>query len=129
MTAGMTVRTTETTQKRGTSKKMTIRELTRPATRRLTGTINPIVTRSMGAGSGISLKTAPFAFQHPFPQYAASNIYPPMKHLPKISTFTLTRRREPFDHPDWVFELKHDGFRADNPFQPRRNIRIQTSRE
>lgn len=19
---------------------------------------------------------------------------------------------EPFDHPDWVFELKHDGFRA-----------------
>jgi bifunctional non-homologous end joining protein LigD len=35
-----------------------------------------------------------------------------MKKLPRISPLTLTRRREPFDHPDWVFELKHDGFRA-----------------
>jgi len=24
----------------------------------------------------------------------------------------LGRRREPFDHPDWLFELKYDGFRA-----------------
>jgi bifunctional non-homologous end joining protein LigD len=24
----------------------------------------------------------------------------------------LSRLREPFDHPDWLFELKHDGFRA-----------------
>jgi bifunctional non-homologous end joining protein LigD len=24
----------------------------------------------------------------------------------------LVRIPEPFDHPDWVFELKHDGFRA-----------------
>jgi bifunctional non-homologous end joining protein LigD len=24
----------------------------------------------------------------------------------------LVRAREPFDHPDWVFELKYDGFRA-----------------
>jgi len=24
----------------------------------------------------------------------------------------LQRRREPFDHPDWLFELKYDGFRA-----------------
>jgi ATP-dependent DNA ligase len=24
----------------------------------------------------------------------------------------LVRLPEPFDHPDWVFELKHDGFRA-----------------
>ena len=24
----------------------------------------------------------------------------------------LKRRREPFSHPDWLFELKHDGFRA-----------------
>jgi bifunctional non-homologous end joining protein LigD len=24
----------------------------------------------------------------------------------------LLKVREPFDHPDWVFELKHDGFRA-----------------
>jgi bifunctional non-homologous end joining protein LigD len=32
--------------------------------------------------------------------------------LPKISPLTLTRRRGPFDHPDWVFELKQDGFRG-----------------
>lgn len=25
---------------------------------------------------------------------------------------TLKRHREPFSHPDWFFELKHDGFRA-----------------
>ena len=24
----------------------------------------------------------------------------------------LARLREPFDHPDWIFELKLDGFRA-----------------
>jgi hypothetical protein len=24
----------------------------------------------------------------------------------------LGRRRDPFDHPEWIFELKHDGFRA-----------------
>src|SRR4051812_16542112 len=24
----------------------------------------------------------------------------------------LVRIPEPFDHPDWLFELKHDGFRA-----------------
>src|SRR5439155_790480 len=24
----------------------------------------------------------------------------------------LTRRPEPFDHPEWIFELKLDGFRA-----------------
>jgi bifunctional non-homologous end joining protein LigD len=24
----------------------------------------------------------------------------------------LRRRREPFDHPEWIFELKYDGFRA-----------------
>jgi ATP-dependent DNA ligase len=24
----------------------------------------------------------------------------------------LTRRIEPFDHPDWIFELRLDGFRA-----------------
>jgi bifunctional non-homologous end joining protein LigD len=24
----------------------------------------------------------------------------------------LTRRPEPFSHPDWLFEIKHDGFRA-----------------
>jgi bifunctional non-homologous end joining protein LigD len=24
----------------------------------------------------------------------------------------LVRARQPFDHPDWIFELKYDGFRA-----------------
>jgi hypothetical protein len=24
----------------------------------------------------------------------------------------LVRIPEPFDHPDWVYEVKHDGFRA-----------------
>ena len=35
-----------------------------------------------------------------------------MRQLPRISPLTLTRLRQPFDHPDWIFELKHDGFRA-----------------
>ena len=24
----------------------------------------------------------------------------------------LQQRRQPFSHPDWVYEIKHDGFRA-----------------
>jgi ATP-dependent DNA ligase len=24
----------------------------------------------------------------------------------------LARRSEPFDHPDWIYEIKFDGFRA-----------------
>jgi bifunctional non-homologous end joining protein LigD len=32
--------------------------------------------------------------------------------LPKIEPMKLSLIPEPFDHPDWVFELKHDGFRA-----------------
>jgi bifunctional non-homologous end joining protein LigD len=35
-----------------------------------------------------------------------------MKSLPQITPMTLCRQREPFDHPDWIFELKHDGFRC-----------------
>jgi bifunctional non-homologous end joining protein LigD len=35
-----------------------------------------------------------------------------MKVLPQITPMTLSRQREPFDHPDWIFELKHDGFRC-----------------
>jgi bifunctional non-homologous end joining protein LigD len=35
-----------------------------------------------------------------------------MKKLPRITPLTLTRKREPFDHPEWIFELKHDGFRS-----------------
>jgi ATP-dependent DNA ligase len=32
--------------------------------------------------------------------------------LPQIDTAKLTLVRQPFDHPDFLFELKHDGFRA-----------------
>ena len=35
-----------------------------------------------------------------------------MDHLPRISALTLERVRQPFDHPDLLFELKHDGFRG-----------------
>src|SRR4029077_5634027 len=32
--------------------------------------------------------------------------------LPRIIPIAPTRIQAPFDHQDWVFELKHDGFRA-----------------
>ena len=32
--------------------------------------------------------------------------------LPSFQPMTLARTREPFDHADFVFELKYDGFRA-----------------
>jgi len=32
--------------------------------------------------------------------------------LPKLEPMRLTRRPEPFDHAEWIFELKLDGFRA-----------------
>src|ERR1700730_15365173 len=32
----------------------------------------------------------------------------PFPHQP----MTLTRRAQPFSHPDWLFEIKYDGFRA-----------------
>jgi bifunctional non-homologous end joining protein LigD len=35
-----------------------------------------------------------------------------MKSLPKIEPMKLSAVPEPFDHEDWIFELKHDGFRA-----------------
>lgn len=36
----------------------------------------------------------------------------PMNKLPLVSPLTLTRLREPFDNPEWIFELKMDGFRS-----------------
>jgi bifunctional non-homologous end joining protein LigD len=35
-----------------------------------------------------------------------------MNSLRKIEPIRLSLCSEPFDHPDWIFELKHDGFRA-----------------
>ena len=32
--------------------------------------------------------------------------------LPQIEPIIPTRRREPFDDPDWLFDVKYDGFRA-----------------
>jgi bifunctional non-homologous end joining protein LigD len=32
--------------------------------------------------------------------------------LPRIRPMRLRLVKEPFDHPDYIFELKHDGFRA-----------------
>jgi bifunctional non-homologous end joining protein LigD len=32
--------------------------------------------------------------------------------LPRIAPINPTRIAAPFDHEDWFFELKHDGFRA-----------------
>ena len=32
--------------------------------------------------------------------------------LPPIEPIAPTWRKEPFDHPEWLFEVKYDGFRA-----------------
>jgi bifunctional non-homologous end joining protein LigD len=32
--------------------------------------------------------------------------------LPRIQPIAPTWRKEPFDHPDWLFDVKYDGFRA-----------------
>ena len=42
-----------------------------------------------------------------FPVRHHTNMRPP-----RMDTAQLTLVRQPFDHPDFLFELKHDGFRA-----------------
>lgn len=32
--------------------------------------------------------------------------------LPRVQPIAPTWRKEPFDHPEWVFDFKYDGFRA-----------------
>jgi len=32
--------------------------------------------------------------------------------LPRVQPIAPTWRKEPFDHPEWVFDVKYDGFRA-----------------
>jgi ATP-dependent DNA ligase len=32
--------------------------------------------------------------------------------LPRVRPIIPTWRKEPFDNPDWLFELKYDSFRA-----------------
>ena len=36
----------------------------------------------------------------------------PLPNLPTFAPMPLVQRREPFDDPRWIFELKYDGFRA-----------------
>jgi ATP-dependent DNA ligase len=33
-------------------------------------------------------------------------------NLPRINPIAHAKIGQPSDHPDWLFELKHDGFRA-----------------
>jgi ATP-dependent DNA ligase len=67
--------------------------------------------RKVRSRANFRVQVDSFPLQHPFP---LSHIkwFIPMKKLPKISPLKLTRLRAPFDNPDWVSELKHDGFRA-----------------
>ena len=32
--------------------------------------------------------------------------------LPRVQPIAPIRRPEPFDHPEWVFDVKYDGFRG-----------------
>jgi len=52
--------------------------------------------------------TSPF-FRLPSPRCDRIIIY---MRLPRMDPARLTLIREPFDHPEFLFELKHDGFRA-----------------
>jgi bifunctional non-homologous end joining protein LigD len=38
--------------------------------------------------------------------------YNPGMSLPKVEPLTLGRKPRPFDSDDWIFEIKHDGFRS-----------------
>jgi ATP-dependent DNA ligase len=51
-----------------------------------------------------------FAF-HSF-VFAGPRSHPIDMRPPPMNTAKLTLVRQPFDHPDFLFELKHDGFRA-----------------
>ena len=32
--------------------------------------------------------------------------------LPNVTPMELVQQKPPFDHPDWLFEIKYDGFRS-----------------
>jgi len=42
----------------------------------------------------------------------AHALYSPQMYLPQFLPMLLGRKSEPFDHPEYLFELKYDGFRA-----------------
>ena len=41
--------------------------------------------------------------------------------LPRVQPIAPTWRKEPFDHPDWLFDVKYDGFRALYYIEPGHN--------
>ena len=41
--------------------------------------------------------------------------------LPRVQPIAPTWRMEPFDDPDWLFEMKYDGYRALCYVEPRRD--------
>jgi ATP-dependent DNA ligase len=41
--------------------------------------------------------------------------------LPRVQPITPTWRKEPFDGPDWLFDVKYDGFRALYYIEPGHN--------
>ena len=36
----------------------------------------------------------------------------PQSTLPKMTPMRLDQQANPFDHPEWLFEVKFDGFRS-----------------
>src|SRR5947207_15906523 len=44
--------------------------------------------------------------------HARPAMLPAMALLRNVQPMRLLRRPVPFNHPDWIFEIKHDGFRA-----------------
>ena len=44
--------------------------------------------------------------------------------LPRVQPIAPTWRKEPFDDPDWLFEMKYDGYRALCYVEPRRDRMI-----
>jgi bifunctional non-homologous end joining protein LigD len=41
--------------------------------------------------------------------------------LPRVQPIAPTWRKDPFDHPEWVFDVKYDGFRAVAYIEQRRS--------
>ena len=37
---------------------------------------------------------------------------PVVNQLPQVKPMPLVERSEPFNHPEWIYEIKYDGFRA-----------------
>jgi bifunctional non-homologous end joining protein LigD len=48
--------------------------------------------------------------------------------LPRVQPIAPTRRKEPFDDPDWLFDFKYDGFRALYYIEPDHNRLISRNR-